>query len=104
MKKKVISFMLATIMVFVSTANANAVYLDIKAEAAYVMDAQTGETLYEKDAYSARVPASMTKVLTAYIVYEELAKGTLTMDTPIWISANVAEKSRDSAYPMAVPL
>ena len=104
MKKKVISFMLATIMVFVSTANANAVYLDIKAEAAYVMDAQTGETLYEKDAYSARVPASMTKVLTAYIVYEELAKGTLTMDTPIWISENVAEKSRDSAYPMAVPL
>ena len=45
MKKKVISFMLATVMMFIHTANANAVYPDIKAEAAYVMDAQTGETL-----------------------------------------------------------
>lgn len=104
MKKRILSSLLAAIMIFISMPNANAEYLDIKAEAAYVMDAQTGETLYEKDAYSARVPASMTKVLTAYIVYQELEKGNLTMDTPIWISANVAQKSRDSAYPMAVPL
>ena len=42
------------------------------------MDAQTGECLYEYKGDVARVPASMTKVLTAYIVYQELEKGTLT--------------------------
>ena len=45
------------------------------------MDAQTGETLYEYNADIARVPASMTKVLTAYIIYQELEAGRLTLDT-----------------------
>lgn len=78
--------------------------LDIRAASAFVMDAQTGECLYEYNGDVARVPASMTKVLTAYIVYQELEKGTLTWDTPVKISHNVAVKSRDSSYPMAVPL
>lgn len=78
--------------------------LDIRAASAFVMDAQTGECLYEYNGDVARVPASMTKVLTAYIVYQELEKGTLSWDTPISISHNVAVKSRDSSYPMAVPL
>lgn len=78
--------------------------LDIEAASAFVMDAQTGECLYEYNGDVARVPASMTKVLTAYIVYQELEKGTLTWDTPVKISHNVAVKSRDSSYPMAVPL
>lgn len=78
--------------------------LNIRAASAFVMDAQTGECLYEYNGDVARVPASMTKVLTAYIVYQELEKGTLSWDTPISISHNVAVKSRDSSYPMAVPL
>lgn len=78
--------------------------LDIRAASAFVMDAQTGECLYEYNGDTARVPASMTKVLTAYIIYQELEKGTLTWETPISISHNVAVKSRDSDYPMAVPL
>ena len=78
--------------------------LDIRAASAFVMDAQTGECLNEYNGDVARVPASMTKVLTAYIVYQELEKGTLSWDTPISISHNVAVKSRDSSYPMAVPL
>lgn len=96
MTKKIISGMLAAVMVFISTANANAVYLDIKAEAAYVMDAQTGETLYEKDAYTSRAAASMTKVMTTYIAYEEIAKGNLSLNDPVWISQNVAQHSKGS--------
>ena len=41
----------------------------------------TGEALYEKDADTMRVPASMTKVMTAYIIFEELEAGNLTLDT-----------------------
>lgn len=78
--------------------------LNIRAASAFVMDAQTGECLYEYNGDVARVPASMTKVLTAYIVYQELEKGTLTWSTPVKISHNVAVKSRDSSYPTAVPL
>ncbi len=78
---------------------------DITAKAAVVMDFDTGELLYEKDPDTLRVPASMTKVMTAYIVYEELAKGSFTMETHVPISDHVADISRDHTnYEMVVPL
>ena len=77
----------------------------ITAYSAVVMDYNTGEILYEKDADTLRVPASMTKVMTAYIIFEELEAGRLTLDTMVPISARNAEISRNqSSYPTAVPL
>ena len=75
------------------------------AASAVVMDYDTGEILYAKDADTMRVPASMTKVMTAYIILEELEAGRLTLDTMVPISAENARRSRDSAhYPASVPL
>lgn len=82
----------------------NAFALNFAAASAFVMDGDTGEALYTYYGDTARVPASMTKVLTAYIIYQELEKGTITLETPVKISHNVAVKSRDSSYPTAVPL
>ena len=77
----------------------------ITADSAIVIDYDTGETLYEKDADTMRVPASMTKVMTAYIIFEELESGNLTLDTMVPISAANAQKSRDGkSYPTSVPL
>ena len=78
--------------------------LNFEAASVFVMDGDTGEELYSYYGDTARVPASMTKVLTSYIIYQELEKGTITLDTPVKISHNVAVKSRDPNYPMAVPL
>ena len=102
MKKRLSVLLMATLMLSMLTPLASA--LSIRAESAFVIDADTGEALYSHNGDTARVPASMTKVLTAYIVYQEIERGTLTLDTPVKISANVAQKSRSSAYPMAVPL
>ena len=77
----------------------------ITAYSAIVMDYNTGEVLYEKEADTMRVPASMTKVMTAYIIFEELEAGNLTLDTMVPISARNAQISRNqSRYPTAVPL
>lgn len=77
----------------------------IRADSAIVIDADTGETLYEKNADSMMVPASMTKVMTAYIIFEELEAGNLTLDTKIPISSANAQRSRDAVnYPASVPL
>lgn len=77
---------------------------DIYAESAIVIDYDTGETIYAKDADSLRVPASMTKIMTAYIIFEELAAGSFTLDTMVPISAENARKSRDPSYPAMVAL
>ena len=58
--------------------------------AAYVMDARTGETLYAKNADTALPPASLTKMMTLYIAFQEIEAGNLSLDSMITISSNAA--------------
>lgn len=103
MYRKILAVLLAAVLCFGSSMPC-ALALNFEAESAFVMDGDTGEELYSYNGDVARVPASMTKVLTAYIIYQELEAGTITLDTPVKISHNVAVKSRDANYPTAVPL
>ena len=48
-----------------------------------VVDAVTGETLLERNAGTFWYPASLTKMMTMYIVFEELKAGRLTLATPV---------------------
>ncbi len=43
---------------------------DLVSDCAIIMDANTGQILYEKNAYEARYPASITKVLTMLVALE----------------------------------
>lgn len=53
-----------------------------------VVDRATLEVLYADDAGQPWHPASLTKLMTAYVVFEELSKGTVTLQTPVTISRN----------------
>lgn len=59
--------------------------LDTAAKWALVMDFNTGATLLDKDGDAAMPPSSMTKLMTAYIVYRMLKSGrlTLTQELPV---------------------
>ena len=103
MHRKILAMFLAVVLCFGGSMPC-ALALDFEAQSVFVMDGDTGEELYSYNGDVARVPASMTKVLTAYIVYQELEAGSITLETPVKISHNVAVKSRDSSYPTAVPL
>lgn len=103
MYRKILAMFLASILCFCGNFF-YAFALDFDAQSVFVMDGNTGEELYSYNGDVARVPASMTKVLTAYIIYQELEAGSITLETPVKISHNVAVKSRDSNYPTAVPL
>ncbi len=53
-----------------------------------LVDMRTGEVLYEKDAGQPWHPASLTKLMTAYLTFEAIAAGQLTLDSPVIVSAN----------------
>jgi len=57
-----------------------------KAPHAVIMDYETGEVLYEKGARAAIAPASMTKIMTADMVFEALKNGTVNPDTEFQVS------------------
>lgn len=69
------------------TAPAHALSLfDQQKYAAFVADADTGEVLYSRRADMQRFPASITKVMTLYMVFEQLAAGTLKLDDRVVMS------------------
>ena len=60
--------------------------------AAHVMDARTGETLYAKNADRPAPPASLTKMMTLYIAFQEIEAGRVSLDTLITVSKNAANQ------------
>ena len=75
------------ILVFVAnSAWAQSNKFETIAPYALIMDFETGQILYEKDARRPVPPASMTKIMTAEIVFEQIRKGNLTMDTEFIVS------------------
>lgn len=59
----------------------------IDAPAGILMEAETGNVIYEKDADTMRRPASVTKVMTLLLIFDALEKGTLNMEDLVTTSA-----------------
>ena len=57
-----------------------------KAPHAVIMDFESGEILFEKNARQPMAPASMTKIMTADMVFEALRNGSVTPDTEFEVS------------------
>ncbi len=74
------------ILVFAAAQNASA----NPKYSAIVVDAKTGKTLFARYADSPRYPASLTKMMTLYMVFEALANGHISKSTKITISKNAA--------------
>ena len=70
----------------------------ISAEGAVVMDFDTGEFYYEKNADLPRPVASMTKLMSLYLVFEEMEAGNLSPDSLIAAGARAAAISNNSLY------
>lgn len=60
--------------------------LDTQAKFAVALDFATGATLLDKDADVSMTPSSMTKLMTAYIVYSMLRAGRLKLDGELPVS------------------
>lgn len=67
-----------------ATAMANPKYAGI------VVDAKTGKTLYASSADAYRYPASLTKIMTLYVVFEELEAGRLSLNSRLTVSKYAA--------------
>jgi len=58
----------------------------VSTRAALVLDMENGQVLYAQDADAPIAPASLTKILTLYLINEHLRDGSLTLSTPIPVS------------------
>ena len=61
--------------------------------AAFVVDAKTGKALHEANADSLRHPASLTKIMTLYLLFEQIEAGKIKLHTPLPVSAEAAAQA-----------
>jgi len=64
-----------------------------QAEALLVIDAESGKVLYAHNAGYPWYPASVTKLMTAYVTLRAVNEGRLNLDTPLVVSTNAAAQS-----------
>lgn len=60
---------------------------------AYAVDGNTGRVLYARDENAPRHPASITKVMTLYLLFDQIEKGHLSLDSRIEISPHAAAQA-----------
>ncbi|MFL6796936.1 MAG: serine hydrolase [Xanthobacteraceae bacterium] len=78
---------LATVLVLGSGAASGAPYADI------VVDANSGTVLHATNPDALRHPASLTKIMTLYLLFEQLEAGKLKLDSPLKVSEAAASQS-----------
>jgi len=59
-------------------------------DAALILDGETGRTLYSRNAAAERHPASLTKMMTLYLLFEAMKRGDLNMQSSIAVSQHAA--------------
>ena len=78
------ALVLAVMVLFAPNASANSKY------AAYVIHADSGDVLFDRYSDGQRYPASLTKMMTLYLLFEALEAGDIKLDSKIKISAHAA--------------
>jgi len=67
-------------------------------KAAIVIDFDSQEVLFEVNADTKNYPASLTKIMTLYILFDQLKKGKLTNQTKLKVSRIAASRSPSKLY------
>jgi len=88
MLKKLFIILLMTILLFPLSTKAEELLPNAKS--GLLIEASTGEILYEKNKNEKVSVASMTKMVAQIIILENIEKGTLTWDEKIKVSSNAA--------------
>eukprot|EP00657_Telonema_sp_P-1_P009752 TRINITY_DN3999_c0_g1_i1.p1 TRINITY_DN3999_c0_g1~~TRINITY_DN3999_c0_g1_i1.p1 ORF type:complete len:287 (-),score=59.40 TRINITY_DN3999_c0_g1_i1:87-947(-) len=81
---KVFCALTVGLMVWLSAGSAEARY------ASFVMDADSLDVLYAKNADTRNYPASLTKIMTLYMLFDAMERGKVTLETKMKVSKRAA--------------
>ena len=95
-------FRIILIFLLILAQKANSVEFDVKAKTAILQDFLSGEILYEKEADLSIYPASMTKIMTSIIAFEQIKNGELSLDDEFIISENAWRLSQSGYSSMFI--
>ncbi|KRO05491.1 D-alanyl-D-alanine carboxypeptidase [Levilactobacillus paucivorans] len=86
----------ASAPVVAQAATSSTSTVNLQAKAGIAVDAKTGQILYDKNSDKALPVASMTKLLSIYLVLQAIHSGKLKWDKKITVSKDVAKVAKDT--------
>ncbi len=91
-----LNFFLICLLIIVNSQNLFS--FDTSAENALLIDFDTDQILYSKNEEKKIYPASMSKLMTLYILFDSLKKGIVTLDDKFIVSRNAYQKEGSTIY------
>lgn len=86
------------LMTFIFINNVSALEITEKAKSSILIEATTGEVIYQKNQNEKFAPASMTKIMSLILIMEEIEKGSLKWDEEISVSKNASSMGGSQIY------
>ena len=89
---KLSKILLGGLSSLVLMASVNAWAIDTKAKNMILVDFETGKYMYQKDITQPIPPASMSKLMTVYMIFDKLRDGSLSLEDTFKVSENAWRK------------
>jgi len=97
-KKAVTTLILIALVFTTSSFSLAEEPFKLEAKSAILVDANSGEIIYEKNIHEKLPPASITKIMVLLIAMEDLYSGKLKLDDEVYVSANAARMGGSQVY------
>lgn len=72
--------------------------LNIQSKSAILIETQTGKVIYEKNADEKLRPASVTKIMTLLLIFEEITAGNMTYDDVVTVTEHAASMGGSQCF------
>ncbi len=96
--KRTAVFLFALLVFLESGIHATAADVPLLTPSAIVIEASTGQVIFEKNATERRSPASITKIMTLLIIFEQLEEGKVNLKDEIIVSAYAKSMGGSQVY------
>ena len=97
--KKILCLLLSVFFLFQSTPlSASEIEPDIETTSAILIEAETGQIIYEKNSKEVLRPASITKIMTLLLIFDALSTGKISMSDSVTVSAHAASMGGSQVF------
>ncbi len=98
MRKKIISSLLAVLLLVTSCRVSVRANVELTAPSAILIEASTGQVIFEKNATERRSPASITKIMTLLLTFEYLESGKINLKDSVLTSEHAASMGGSQVF------
>lgn len=96
-RRRIAAFIVSVLMICTESLTVNA-NVTVSAPSVILMEASTGQIVYEINATERRSPASITKIMTLLLAFEQIEDGKLQLDDRVVTSAHACSMGGSQVY------